>query len=604
MEVRRGRATLFVLLLLPSLQVFCEDDTECLKAFKESVIDTNNYLATWIFSNVSAGGYVCNFAGISCWNPQENRVLALKLPRAGLSGSFPSGLRKCASMQTLDLSHNEFSGPIPDDICSQLPYTTTLDLSMNSFTGSIPNNLEGCLYLNILHLQHNQLSGYLPGGIGVLPRLHELDVSYNQLSGVIPSTFSTQPSSAFGNNPDLCGPPLSKSCSSGPNVGLIVGAAVASAAVFAFFSAFGLWWMLLRVRKKERSLLTDEHKWAKRIRAPRSVPVSLFEKPLKKLKLADLMAATGDFNRENIIGSGRTGTIYKAFLPDGSMLAVKRLRASSHTDKQFAAEMDILGALRHRNLVPLLGYCCAGSEKLLVYKHMVNGSLRDWLHEMADEKRKPDWTTRLKIGLGASRGFAWLHHSCNPRIIHRNISSNCILLDDEYEPRITDFGLARLMDPVDTHLSTFVNGDFSDVGYVAPEYTGTLVATVKGDVYSFGVVLLELVTGQRATDVCAESEFKGNLAEWVAFLLKNGRLEEGIDMSLKGRGYDSELNQFLRVACACAHPSPKDRPTMYEVYQLLRAIGQKFGITDNDELPCFLNKERDYTDGLIGARHC
>ncbi|KAI5055351.1 hypothetical protein GOP47_0030496 [Adiantum capillus-veneris] len=596
------RVLLYALLLLPYLQVLCEDDTECLKAFKESVTDTNNSLATWNFGNVSRG-YVCNFAGVTCWNPQENRVLALKLPQAGLSGSFPSGLQKCASMQTLDLSQNGFSGPIPDNICSQLPYTTVLDLSKNGFTGFIPNNLQDCLYLNTLHLQHNQFSGYLPGGIGILPRLRELDVSYNKLSGVIPSSFSTQPPSAFGNNPGLCGPPLNKQCASGPNnVGLIVGAAVASAAVVAFLAAFGFWWVLLRARKKERALLRDENKWAKCIRAPRSVSVSLFEKPLKKLKLADLMAATGDFNRENIIGSGRTGTIYKAFLPDGSMLAVKRLRPSSQTDKQFASEMDILGKLRHRNLVPLLGYCCAGSEKLLVYKHMVNGSLKDCLHEMP-EKNKPDWTTRLRIGLGAARGFAWLHHSCNPRIIHRNISSESILLDDEYESRITDFGLARLMDPVDTHVSTFVNGDFGDLGYVAPEYSRTLVATVKGDVYSFGVVLLELVTGQRATDVCAEAEFKGNLAEWVAFLSKNGCLEEAIDMSLTGRGHDNELNQFLRVGCACVLPGPKDRPTMYEVYQFLKAIGQNFSISDNDELPLFLNKEMDYADELIVARH-
>eukprot|EP00250_Pteridium_aquilinum_P011903 c20381_g1_i1 orf=530-2338(-) len=602
MNIHVYSVTLFALLILPYLHVLSEDDTECLKAFKDSITDTGSYLATWNFANVSKG-YVCNFVGITCWNPQENKVLSLKLPQAGLSGHFPSGLSKCSSLQNLDLSQNAFDGAIPDDICKQLPYTTTLDLSKNSFSGSIPSNLQDCIYLNLLHLQHNQLSGFIPWGIGILPRLRDLDVSYNTLSGIIPSSYSNLTASVFGNNPGLCGPPLSKSCSSGTSVGLIVGAAVASAAVLAFASAFCLWWVLLRVQKKERAILRDEHKWAKRIRAPKSVSVSLFEKPLRRLKLSDLMAATGDFNRDNIIGSGRTGTIYKAFLPDGSMLAVKRLRSSSHTDKQFATEMDTLGKLRHRNLVPLLGYCVAGSEKLLVYKHMVNGSLKDCLYEMP-EKNKPDWTTRLKIAIGAARGFAWLHHSCNPRIIHRNISNNSILLDDEYEPRITDFGLARLMNPVDTHISTFVNGDFGDIGYVAPEYARTLVATVKGDVYSFGVVLLELVTGQKATDVCAESDFKGGLADWVAFLSKNGRVEEAIDMSLKGRGYDNELNQFLRVACACVLPGPKDRLTMYEVYQLLKAIGQKFSIIDNDELPFFSNTELEYKDELIVARNC
>lgn len=603
MNIAACSVTLFALwlLLCPYLHVLSEDDTECLKAFKASIQDSSNYLATWKFDNTSKG-YVCNFVGITCWNYEENKVLALKLPLAGLSGGFPSGLSKCAALQNLDLSQNGFNGAIPADICKQMPYMTTLDLSSNNFSGSIPSNLQDCLYLNILNLQHNQLSGYLPGGIGVLPRLQSLDVSDNTLDGDIPSSYSNRSASEFSSNPGLCGPPLSQRCSSRSSVGLIIGATVASAAVLAFISAFSLWWVLLRVQKKERARLMDEHKWAKLIRAPKSVSVSLFETPLRKLKLSDLMAATGDFNRDNLIGSDRTGTLYKAFLSDGSMLAVKRLRPSSYSEKQFTSEMEILGKQRHQNLVPLLGYCVAGSEKLLVYKHMINGSLKDCLHDM-QEKNSLDWTTRLKIGIGAACGFAWLHHSCNPRIIHRNISSSSILLDDDYEPRITDFGLARLMNPVDTHVSTVVKGDFGDFGYVAPEYARTLVATVKGDVYSFGVVLLELVTGQKATDVCAQSDFKGNLAEWVAFLSKNGRMEEAIDASLKGRGYDAELNQFLRIGCACVLSSPKDRPTMYEVYHLLKAIGQKFNISDNDELLFISNNEMEYTDELIVARN-
>jgi serine/threonine protein kinase len=280
------------------------------------------------------------------------------------------------------------------------------------------------------------------------------------------------------------------------------------------------------------------------------------------------------------------------------MLAVKRLNpSSSHSDKQFKSEMEILGRVRHRNLVPLLGYCVAGSEKLLIYKHMVNGSLKDWLHEVLPEGRNLDWPTRVKISIGIARGLSWLHHNCNPRIIHRNISSSVILLDDDYEPRITDFGLARLMNPGDTHISTFVNGDFGDIGYVAPEYSRTLVATVKGDVYSFGVVLLELVTGQKASSVCSESEFKGNLAEWVTFLSNNGRHDEAMDKTLKTKGFDNELGQILRIACRCIHPIPKERPTMYETHQMLRAIGQKYNLTDNDDfLPIVESKEMESID--------
>lgn len=602
------RPALF-LILLPLLLVCSEDDTACLHQFKSSFTDPANYLANWNFGNTSRA-YVCSFTGVTCWNQQENKVLSVKLPQAGLSGNFPSGLSLCTSLQALDLSNNKFSGSIPHDICTQMPYLTNLDLSQNKFSGDIPDNLGNCTYLNALHLDQNALTGAPPWEIGVLPRLTDLDLSSNSLSGAIPSSFSNRTAlnkppfdaAAFQNNPGLCGPPLSATCnsSSSSKLGAILGVALAVAAVLAIICATYLWWVLFRGRNKERALLRDEHKWAKRIKAPKSIVVSMFEKLLVKMRLSDLMAATNDFSKDNIIGTGRTGTFYKATLPDGSMLAIKRLTSSSSTEKEFKSEMLTLGHLRHRNLVPLLGYCVAGGEKLLVYKHMVNGSLRDCLHEVPQE-HKLDWTTRLKIGIGAARGLAWLHHSCNPRIIHRNISATSILLDEEYEPRITDFGLARLMNPVDTHISTFINGDFGDVGYVAPEYIRTLVATLKGDVYSFGAVLLELVTGQKAMDVCGEGDFKGNLAEWVAYLSNNGRVQEAIDVSLKEKGVDDELVAFLRIACSCVVAAPKERRTMYEVYQMLRAIGQKYNMTDQyDELP--LCAESGDADELIVAR--
>ncbi|KAI5062638.1 hypothetical protein GOP47_0023177 [Adiantum capillus-veneris] len=597
-----GSAGPFLCILVLSVlrQTLAEDDSPCLQEFKKSVKDPTNHLSNWIFGNSSAGS-VCNFIGVSCWNTGENKVLAIKLQNAGLEGAFPSGLTQCRALQNLDLSQNGFTGSIPNDLCKQVPYVTSLDLSQNSFSGSIPFTLEDCQYLQSLSLKHNKLSGELPGGISVLPKLSSIDVSSNLLTGPIPSGFANRSASDFSDNPGLCGPPVSKSCSSKRNIALIVGIIVAVAAVVACLCATGVWCFLFQGRKMEIALAKDEHKWAKRIRAPKSVIVSLFEVPVKKLKFSDLMAATNDFSKDNIIGEGWTGTVYKGVLPDGSVLAVKRLRRSSQSEKGFQAEMETLGRVRHRNLVPLLGFCCAGSEeKLLVYKHMVMGTLRECLHD-AHEDAKLDWITRLKIGIGAARGLAWLHHSCNPRIIHRNISSNSILLDEEYEPRITDFGLARLMNPVDTHVSTVVNGDFGDLGYVAPEYTRTLVATVKVDVFSFGVVLLELVTGQKPNDVCTDGGFKGNLSEWVSFLASHGRVEEALDMSLKGGGYDNELNQFLRIACACVARNPKERPTMYEVFQLLKAIGEKFNITD-DELAVFVDVvNEDETDELVVA---
>lgn len=321
------------------------------------------------------------------------------------------------------------------------------------------------------------------------------------------------------------------------------------------------------------------------------------------MRLSDLMKATNSFSKNNIIGTGRTGATYIAMLPGGCFIMIKRLEDSQHSEKEFLSEINTLGSVRHRNLVPLLGFCVAKKERLLVYSYLENGTLYDKLHPAKHEVMHMDWPLRLRIAIGSARGLAWLHHNCNPRIIHRNISSKCILLDGDFEPKLSDFGLARLMNPVDTHLSTFVNGEFGDLGYVAPEYPRTLVATPKGDVYSFGVVLLELITGERPTHLTnAPESFKGSLVEWITLLNTNSSLETAIDKSLLGNGFDGELHQFLRVACNCVLPTPKERHTMFEVYQLLRAIAERYHFTTDDEIMLPSNTgDPNFPDELIVA---
>lgn len=154
----------------------------------------------------------------------------------------------------------------------------------------------------------------------------------------------------------------------------------------------------------------------------------MFEKSVTKMKFNDLMKATNNFNKDNIIGSGRTGTVYKAVLDDGTSLMVKRLQESQYTEKEFLPEMATLGNVKYRDLVPLLAFFVAKKERLLVYSNMPNGTLHDQLHPVDNCGKVMDWPLRLKIGIGAARGLAWLHHTCNPRIIHRNISSKCILI--------------------------------------------------------------------------------------------------------------------------------------------------------------------------------
>ncbi|PIN15156.1 Non-specific serine/threonine protein kinase [Handroanthus impetiginosus] len=238
---------------------------------------------------------------------------------------------------------------------------------------------------------------------------------------------------------------------------------------------------------------------------------------------------------------------------------------------------------------PVNSFCVAKKERLLIYKYMPNGTLHDKLY-MKDGGEVTDWLLRLKIGIRVAKGFSWFHHSCDPRVIHRNISLKCILLDEDYELKISDFGLARLMNPVDTHLSTFVNGEFGDL--------------VKGDVYSFKVVLLELVAGAKPTyGAKAQESFKGNLVDWILELSNTSLLHDAIDKSLVGRGYDGELFQFLKVACSCVLSYHKERPTMFEVYQFLRAIGQQYDFTmENDLLVLLEAKNGDQRGELIVAR--
>ncbi|KAL6013713.1 hypothetical protein ACLOJK_004211 [Asimina triloba] len=597
---------LLLLLLLRSIAFSAaaveEDDIRCLQGIKSSLSDPQNKLDSWNFSNTTVG-FICGFVGAYCWNDQENRLIDLRLPSMALAGPVPDSLQYCRSINKLDLSDNNLSGSIPPRICDWLPYLVTLDLSRNHLTGSIPPDLVNCTFLNTLLLDGNRLSGNIPYQLSRLTRLSRLSVADNRLSGPIPDFLAARDPADFQGNDGLCGRPLGSCGGLGRRNLIIIIAAGVFGAVVSLFLGFGLWWWCAvrpgHGKKRRRgdagaATAAGDYSWADRLRAHRFVQVSLFQKPLVKIKLADLIAATNGFDPDNIISSNRTGTTYQAVLADGSALAIKRLHASCRlSEKQFCSEMNQLGQrLRHPNLVPLLGYCVAGEEKLLVYKHMANGTLASLMHNV----RQPlDWQTRLKIGIGAARGLAWLHHGFQPPYLHQNMSSNAILLDEDFDARITDYGLARLLSTADAGGSTLINGDFGDFGYVAPEYSSTLVASMKGDVYGFGVVLLELATGQKPLEISSLAEeegFKGNLVDWVAKLSSAGRMKDAIDKSLCGKGHDDEIVEFLRVACGCIVSRPKDRYSVYQVYESLRSIGDGHDFSEQfDEFPLIFGKQ-------------
>ncbi|XP_028191786.1 receptor-like serine/threonine-protein kinase At1g78530 isoform X2 [Glycine soja] len=219
---------------------------------------------------------------------------------------------------------------------------------------------------------------------------------------------------------------------------------------------------------------------------------------LKSLKADVILKKTQKLNSKDIIGSGGYGVVYELKLDDSTALAIKRLnRGTAERDKGFERELEAMADIKHRNIVTLHGYYSAPHYNLLIYELMPHGSLDSFLHGRSREKKVLDWPTRYRIAAGAARGISYLHHDCIPHIIHRDIKSSNILLDRNMDARVSDFGLATLMQPTKTHVSTIVAGTF---GYLAPEYFDTGRATLQGDVYSFGVVLLELLTGKKPSD--------------------------------------------------------------------------------------------------------
>ncbi|MCD7466096.1 hypothetical protein HAX54_002487 [Datura stramonium] len=230
----------------------------------------------------------------------------------------------------------------------------------------------------------------------------------------------------------------------------------------------------------------------------------------------ELVEATNDFSAKNELGKGGFGSVYKGYLEDGRYVAVKQLNiGGSQGEREFRAEVEIISRIHHRHLVSLVGYCISENKRLLVYDYVSNNTLYFHLH--AQGRPVMHWATRVKIAVGAARGIAYLHEDCYPRIIHRDIKSSNILLDDKFEAHVSDFGLAKLAQDAESHITTRVMGTF---GYMAPEYASTGKLTEKFDVYSFGVVLLELITGRKPVDTSQPSG-QENLVEWHGKVIRD-----------------------------------------------------------------------------------
>ncbi|XP_029120919.2 probable serine/threonine-protein kinase PBL23 [Elaeis guineensis] len=289
-------------------------------------------------------------------------------------------------------------------------------------------------------------------------------------------------------------------------------------------------------------------------------------------KFQELAAATKNFSTSNLLGEGGFGRVYKGCLEGtNEVVAVKQLdRNGFQGNREFLVEVLMLGLLHHQNLVNLLGYCADGDQRILVYEYMPLGSLEDHLLDLSPNKKPLDWYTRMKIAVGAAKGLEYLHDIANPPVIYRDLKASNILLDEDYNPKLSDFGLAKLGPIGDkTHVSTRVMGTY---GYCAPEYALTGQLTKMSDVYSFGVVFLELITGRRAIDIKKPTN-EQQLVHWAEPLLRDKRKFVQIaDPLLKGKFPIKSLYQALAVAALCLHKEASSRPLIGDVVTALQFL--------------------------------
>ncbi|KAM1527456.1 hypothetical protein TB2_016515 [Malus domestica] len=509
---------------------------------------------------------------VSSWE----RMVVFKASGNLFSGKIPVELTNLSRLNTLLLDGNQLSGGLPSQIMSW-ESLNTLNLSRNTLSGYIPAAIGSLPDLLYLDLSGNQFTGEIPAEFGRL-RLTSLNLSSNKLSGKIPDVFDNLAfENSFLNNPNLCAstqilnlPSCYTNMSASHKLSSKVLAMILVLSIAVFVVIVLLTFFIARDYRR-RKCCQDLSTWK----------LTSFQR--LDLTQFSLLANLTD---NNLIGSGGSGKVYQVSTNcPGEFVAVKRIwntnKLDERLEKEFVAEVEILGTIRHSNIVKLL--CCISSDKskLLVYEYMANQSLDKWLHGKRRRLAKGmgmahhvvlDWPTRLQIAIGAAQGLCYMHHDCFPPIIHRDVKSSNILLDSEFKARIADFGLAKILAKVgDQHTMSAIAGS---IGYMAPEYSYTTKINEKIDVYSFGVVLLELTTGREPN--CGD-EHTG-LAEWAWRLYSEGKtITDALDEEITEPCYLEEMATVLKLGLICTSTLPSTRPSMKEVLHILRGHGPSEG---------------------------
>ncbi|XVF58237.1 hypothetical protein PTKIN_Ptkin07bG0048500 [Pterospermum kingtungense] len=489
-----------------------------------------------------------------------------------LSGNIPTQLGSLKNLSVLNLGMNDLTGSIPFSLFG-LTNLYRLDLSNNRLSGPIPIEVGNCSGLKQLLLSYNNINGSIPPQLGRIPFLQEVDLSHTHISGEIPSeikknlphlslscnsiTFiiAYSPDLSFQQIVDSPTSLLSPVRSKGFTYLKVLPFMIILVLAFSIYGFVNLYRLKYKNEKTEPDTRTT--------RNGDLFSIWNFD---GKIAFKDIIKATEDFDIKYCIGTGGYGSVYKALLPTGKIVALKKLHRFEAEqpafDRSFRNEIKFLTEIRHRNIVKLYGFCLHKRCMFLIYKYLEKGSLFRALR-FDDEAVELDWTKRVNIVKGVAHALSYMHHDCNPPIVHRDISSNNVLLDLEWEPFVSDFGTARLLDP-DSSNRTVMVGTY---GYIAPELAYTMTVTEKCDVYSFGVLALEILMGKHPGELLSKLSSSSSSS-----CFQNIMLNEVLDPRLsppRSRKSVQGIAFVAVVAFACLRIKPNSRPTM-------RTVSQKF----------------------------
>lgn len=554
-------------------------------------------VTTIVFKSQGLAGFLSPAIG------QLSELKEISLPNNQIADRIPPQIGDCRKLEILNLHNNQLTGEVPMEL-SRLVRLRVLDLSSNKLSGRL-DFLKYLPDLEILSLSGNMFSGEVPVSVRSFRNLRIFNVSGNDILERSPSETEEKtlsfpkryilaenttrngstaaappPKNQHRSNTTTAKAPSQPSTTDKHNkhkrkrkamywvLGFLVGglAGVASGLVFSVM------YKLLLILAK------GGPKYSKGL--------AIFSPVIKKAEDLAFLEKEGVASLE-LIGKGGCGEVYKAELPgsDGKLIAIKKIiqpqkDAAELTDedskllnkkmRQIKSEIQTVGQIRHKNLLPLLAHVSRPDCHYLVYELMKNGSLQDLLQKVSEGKAELEWLVRHKIALGIASGLEYLHMNHSPRIIHRDLKPANILLDDDMEARIADFGLATAIPNAETHVTaSMVAGT---VGYIAPEYHQTLKFSDKCDIYSFGVILGVLVIGKLPSDEFFQNTDEMSIVKWMRNVMISEKPSSAIDPNLVEKGFDEQMLLVLKIACFCTQDDPKQRPNSKDVRCMLSQI--------------------------------